>query len=145
MLYVTELEKENYEATENLTKARLKKVILNVITKFKIQRMKPSSCKSTLKDPLKAKITKIILTSEKKSMSQLPSIVLLVNPQTKQTFETIAITMLNLYLYTQISHLRKQALVYLQLVQYDFKSVKEYWVTIRCTVLLCLSAPENLQ
>ena len=53
--------------------------------------------------------------------------------------------MLNLYLYTRISHLCKQALVYLQLVQYDFKSVKEDWVTIRCTVLLCLSAPENFQ
>ena len=34
MLYVTELEKENYEATENLTKAQLKTVILDVITKL---------------------------------------------------------------------------------------------------------------
>ena len=34
MLYVTELEKENYKATENLTKAQLKTVILDVITKL---------------------------------------------------------------------------------------------------------------
>ena len=34
MLYVTELEKENYEATENLTKAQLKTVILDVTTKL---------------------------------------------------------------------------------------------------------------
>ena len=34
MLYVTELEKEKYEATENLTKAQLKTVILDVILKL---------------------------------------------------------------------------------------------------------------
>ena len=34
MLYVTKLEKENHEATENLTKAQLKTAILDVITKL---------------------------------------------------------------------------------------------------------------